>query len=465
MHYALLLICIFFTYLLLQKDLKKSDRPSGALWIPLLWMFFSGTKEFSNWFNLGYAYSQDAFESGNIIDLMFQLSMILFGVVIISQRRINWGQFLAQNKVICLYFLFAGMSIVWSDYPFVSFKRLIKAMGVPIMALVILTEKAPYEAFGDVLRRLAILVIPLSLILCKFYPEYGRGHHHDSWTYIGLAAGKNMLGVLCLLSGFYFLWDHIFRNRFKERSGSEPSRLMTYSFLAITMWTLHYANSATSLTCLIVALCLLLVARIPLIYHNPRMVIPAGAIFITVASILELNFKVSELALNALNRDPTLTNRSVIWDDLMSMVKNPFIGTGYESFWLGTRLNYLFIKYAGILQSHNGYLETYLNLGYIGLVLMLASFFSGLLKVQRHLTLDYPAAIMRLSLIVINALYNWTEAAFYGITNIWLLFFVAVIDVSLLPEKKASTVNSPRFSQGRPQQTSAKKGLRLRRML
>ena len=40
----------------------------------------------------------------------------------------------------------------------------------------------------------------------------------------------------------------------------------------------------------------------------------------------------------AVGKDPTLTDRTKIWAILLDMHTNPLLGTGYESFWLGPRL-------------------------------------------------------------------------------------------------------------------------------
>ena len=46
-------------------------------------------------------------------------------------------------------------------------------------------------------------------------------------------------------------------------------------------------------------------------------------------------------------------------------------GTGYYSFWQGNRLRQVSDGFMSDLnESHNGYLETYLNSGYIGVVLL-----------------------------------------------------------------------------------------------
>ncbi len=425
-----LIICTIFVLYLFYADLKKCVGSSRGLWIPLIWMFLAGTREFSQWLQLrGPGFSSDAYLEGNPVNLIVQLFLILVGVIILSRRRQNWGQILPQNRLILLYFLFCGLSICWSDYPFVSFKRLIKSMGTLVMALVILTESRPYESVGVVLRRFAYLVIPFSVIFCKYYPELGRGKHHGSFTYTGMAGGKNGLGMLCLLSGIYFLWSLLPANRQKISIGSQTQKLLNYTLLAMIAWLLYVSNSATSLACLIVALCVLLGSRIPTIAHEPRRIMTLVILCTALWGIMELAFNVDETLISMLGRRPDLTSRVPMWEDLLGMVKNPLIGFGYESFWLGDRMEYIWGKWGHLIQAHNGYLETYLNLGLIGLFLILGTIFSGLLKVRRLLPVNYPTATLRLTFIVVVALYNWTEATFYGISNMWLLFFLGVIEI------------------------------------
>ena len=90
-------------------------------------------------------------------------------------------------------------------------------------------------------------------------------------------------------------------------------------------------------------------------------------------------------------------------------------------------------------QAHSGYLEQYLNLGYIGVAFIGVIMLSGLLKVRKHLDVDPPAAMLRLCFIVTAVLYNYTEAAFYGINNMWLLLLLGTIDISGRGAKRTKT--------------------------
>ena len=79
------------------------------------------------------------------------------------------------------------------------------------------------------------------------------------------------------------------------------------------------------------------------------------------------------------------------------------------------------------MQAHNGFLEVYLNLGFIGFTLLLGSMASGVVKVLRNLKTDYPGAMLRLCFIVTAAPYNWIEATFYGVSNMWVVLLLGVV--------------------------------------
>jgi O-antigen ligase len=152
--------------------------------------------------------------------------------------------------------------------------------------------------------------------------------------------------------------------------------------------------------------------------------------------MLEEVLSIKEYVLELLGRDATLTTRVPMWEFLTEMCPNAFIGAGYYSFWLGERLLKIW-DHIGIPlnQAHNGYLEQYLNLGYIGLIFIGIIVISGLVKVNRELRENYYGALLSLCFIFIALLYNYTEAAFYGISNMWLILLFSVIDV---PSSKGS---------------------------
>ena len=97
-----------------------------------------------------------------------------------ARRRQLSASLIAANWPIACYFLFCLMSVVWSDFPDVSIKRWIKATGDVVMTLVVITDPQPLVALRRLFSRVGFLLLPLSALFIKYYPELGRGYNR--WT-------------------------------------------------------------------------------------------------------------------------------------------------------------------------------------------------------------------------------------------------------------------------------------------
>ena len=87
---------------------------------------------------------------------------------------------------------------------------------------------------------------------------------------------------------------------------------------------------------------------------------------------------------SALGRGSGLTGRTDIWGRAIAAADNPIIGTGFESFWNAKRresregLRGLgFTDMSNLVSAHNGYLEVYLDIGLVGLCLIVLVLISG----------------------------------------------------------------------------------------
>lgn len=417
------LICVAFVAFLLRRDLLK-HRDEPISWAPFVWMCIAGSRFVSAWLNLRTPGTVDAYGEGSPVDRAVFFSLIAWGLIVIHRRNIDWSRLLLQNRWLAAYFLYCLVSIAWTDEPGILARRWAKDLGNPIMALVMLTERRPYEAIVTTLRRLAFILFPLSVLFIRFYPEFGRGYTAEGTPmYSGVADQKNTLGLLCLIVGICYVWTFV-------RTGELADRydLATGAMLA---WLLYMADSKTSLMCLVVAVAISICSTRATISRRPTRIIAVtvgGAVMYAVADAL---FQVQDHLLAMLGRSPTLTNRTDVWAILLTFKTNALVGAGFMSFWTGERMATIWKAVGSRLnQAHNGYLEQYLNLGYVGVAFIIAIAISALLRVRKHLTTDYPNAVLRLCWIVTALLYNYTEASFYGINNMWLLLLAASIDSS-----------------------------------
>jgi O-antigen ligase len=109
---------------------------------------------------------------------------------------------------------------------------------------------------------------------------------------------------------------------------------------------------------------------------------------------------------------------------------NPWLGTGFESFWLGERAEFFATKYYfHPNQAHNGYIETYLNLGWIGVGLFVMLMAAGYRRIVDAYREHIGLSTLRLAFLITVAIYNVTEATFKVMHPIWILFLLAIAAV------------------------------------
>ena len=132
-------------------------------------MFISASRFVSRWLNLTPNFETPLdLSEGSPIDSSVFAVLIAAGIAILVTRKTDWRQLAALNSWIVLYYIYCLASMTWSDDSALVAKRWIKELGHPIMALVILTERRPYDAAAAILRRLAYIALPLSVLFIKY---------------------------------------------------------------------------------------------------------------------------------------------------------------------------------------------------------------------------------------------------------------------------------------------------------
>ena len=71
------------------------------------------------------------------------------------RRGVRVSEVCRNNVALTIFFIYCFVAISWSDFPVVAFKRWVKIMGHPIMALIVLTDRNPEAAVRQLLKRFA----------------------------------------------------------------------------------------------------------------------------------------------------------------------------------------------------------------------------------------------------------------------------------------------------------------------
>jgi O-antigen ligase len=418
------LITLGFMVWLLARD-RALRNCSGSLWIPVLWLSIIGSRPASSWLGLVPA---NADSEGSPYDRLVFLALIFGAFVVLIRRKVSWAKVAAGNKWLFLLLLYLGISTLWADDPFVSFKRWFKEIGNISMVLVILSEEDPASAVKSVLFRCSVFLIPTSVLLIKYYPDLGRYYNPFIWTYSygGVTTDKNALGMtlFACATGLYWGLFDLWSQRARHRQEIIAHLLL----MGMCLYLFAKANCATALTCSTLGAGILSAMKVPKFQNALQRVGLWGLIGIALLTLL-LNaiFNTVEAVVEGLGRNMTLTGRTDIWREVLRVPIDPWIGAGYFNFWqperaesVSTALGFFFT----IKEAHDGYLEVYLNSGLIGLTLVAIVLLGSARRIINELGADDSLQAFRFAVLVGAMLYNITESALCGLVMLWVMLLL-----------------------------------------
>src|SRR5262245_22950169 len=197
MGYVALVFALCWAIVCLRKDTKVEQNVSFAIWLPVIWMMRVASRSFAYWV-------------GEWADPIILSALTILGIIVLIPRAEKVRQLCTGNRFLLIFFLYLTLSVFWSNDVPVAFKRWVRVVGDFSMALIVLTERNPFVAFLCVLRRMIVVLIPLSLVLSMYFPDIGLGQY-DPW--IGVTVDKNLMGLLCFVASAYLLWHWMMRRR------------------------------------------------------------------------------------------------------------------------------------------------------------------------------------------------------------------------------------------------------------
>jgi len=424
-----------FIVTLFARDRTGWRGCSAALWIPQLWIIVVASRPLSNWLTPVIPQGDFDIIEGSPLDRAFFLTLSLAGLVVVLNRTGRLTGVLASNKWLLIAYSYFAVSTLWSDYPFVSFKRWYKDCGNVIMVLVLMSERSPVLAIRTVLLRSAYLLLPLSALFIKYVPELGRTYNRWTWMpqNVGVCTNKNELGALALISSLVLFWHLLLLRRDTERfTAMRWDIALQVALACVVLYVFVAAGCVTALVCAMFGagtLVLLSTQDYKGDFRRYERLILGG---VGLWVVLDELFDVEGTLFGFLGRDPTLTGRTEIWKLALSAKVDPVLGAGFYTFWLGDRsASIREIGYSWLNQAHNGYIETYLNTGVVGLGLLMIALLTAYANGRRRLVAGgTDADRIQIVLLLVLIVYNFTEAAFNRMGIIWFAGLWAMISAN-----------------------------------
>jgi exopolysaccharide production protein ExoQ len=199
--------------------------------------------------------------------------------------------------------------------------------------------------------------------------------------------------------------------------------------LGIGIYLLRMCDSKTSLVCLLIGGSLLLSSRIPwcrrrtALLSNLAIWIPVGVL------TLDWIFGIKKAFLELLGRDATLTGRTDVWRELLNLHTDPVFGTGFCNLWSDDQLTAQLPDWANNGSAHNGYLEVYLDGGFVGVALLAILLVSALFRLRRLVAAEGSNyAMLRFSVVIVALFSNMSEGQFIRMSPMWFLLIASGIN-------------------------------------
>ena len=422
---------------LFYLDRDKKVRTSIALWLPTIWIGLNGSRPVSAWLGISPTGTNLQLEGSPVDAAIFGvLAVTAIGVLVRRGKQIR--SVLAANWPILIYFGYCLISVAWSYHPDIALKRWMKAIGDVAMVLVIISDREPLAAFERVVSRVGFVLFPASVLLIKYYPALGRGY--DAFGLgqnTGVSYNKNMLGVIVLVISVCTLWRVISLWRAKGRPDRRRHLIAQSTLLGLGIWLFIQADSSTSKACFILGGGLILATGLRAIRSRPVRV-HILCLGILLGGGLTLLLGGGSDVVHALGRKSNLSGRTDIWAAVLASGTNPLLGAGYESYWISPH-EIIFARILrdqgwwhpeGLNEAHNGYLEVYLELGWVGLFFILLCLISGYRRAVAAYRRNWSVGGLLFAYIIITAFYNITEAGFRMLDPMWIFLLLTIMTAS-----------------------------------
>ncbi|MDZ7949523.1 O-antigen ligase [Nostoc sp. DedQUE09] len=361
---------------------------------------------------------------GDKLDTLFNIVsyLILFYFLILY-----WKGFLyVITRSPLQFFLLAIVifSLLWSEDLSSSLTYLRGLIRIYFFAIYLAMRYSLKEQIKLIAWALGIAA-SLSMLFSAFVP----GYIHESPELVGMWSGiyghKNELGYMMAWSAGVFLHLALSGHRY---------RWLMWALCGISVCLIILSRSTTSLTILLTMVLLLPFYRSlkRTNYKLQVIMITSTLMLMIVFSILLLNN--IETVVGTSGKDLTFNGRSDLWELVISKIlERPWLGYGFSGFWTSNAASKLRATYDWASNAHNGFLEIFLELGFLGFLTFAAGFVRFfLMALTRTISVaKKPEDYWPMQILIIIVIVNFSEARLLTPSWNWLMYVTTSLSLTL----------------------------------
>lgn len=332
-------------------------------------------------------------------------------------KRISFSNFpkdlilILKDPLLIILIAMSVASSLWSQTPVITFRSSLSFIVIAILASHII-KKYSWQEIEAFLRKSLTIVTPISVLFTLALPS--AHPFGDPWGGIFLSA-RSFGALMSLNAGLWFAIA-LYKGKL---FGTE----MLVS-LASLMLIVFGAGKTQLISAMAIIYLILILKLLSNFRFRQSIVVVIITIVLTASLFLMLNAALDTI-LEILGKDRSLTGRGDFWPQLIQEIIGHPIGFGYNGFWQPWRGNEdpAALIGSGVIvgdyrppHSHNGFLEIALQLGYVGLIIFLFSFFKTLiLAIWHQQFFKGPEAVFPLIIIVFIVMTNLSETEKLGL--------------------------------------------------
>ncbi len=396
-------------------------RPDTSFWqlsggLVLVTVVFAAIPAGFNWQPVGLS---DGESTNQLLRRVQWLPVwALAGWMMLRRRALLVPLLIKVNPFLVGFCLWAAASLSWAEVPSGTVNRLAQLVGsIMICVAFCVASWGRYRLERLTLTALTGLLV-VSLIMVFALPRYAV---HNDPTLRGLWAGvmssKNELGIVFSL-GLMF-------GTFAWLTGLISRRYFGGLLALVAVISVGASSTTATITGVMAATIVWLSIRPPVDPAGNALALVLFAVLLiglpylaaTLLSGPPTVVEILEPVTEALGKDISLTGRDDIWSRvLIEAREHPVIGGGYGAFWLGPggpsdwiHQELYWIPY----QAHNGYIDIFNELGFVGLGLVVGFVLWHLKQIGQLWWIDRPTAAVHLALLIYTLVSNITESTLF----------------------------------------------------
>lgn len=373
------------------------------------------------------SFAAESFTGEQIVTVAVVFSVMLLPVLSKIKSILHLGR---KDKVFSTLAILAIASSVWSQFPSRTLEWSL-CLAVNTLFAFYLSYRFNLAQQMHLMLLAGWICLFLSVLFALFLPCYGIEQAGGAWQ--GIYGGKNacsMMTIFLVSAAFYVPTTTMF------------AKLFRVIYVTLSTFVILMTQSATGKIMLIFLF--IFVVGVKLIRKFGLRDKRAAIALSVVIGLPLVVFGISgwRQATYLLGKDPTLTGRTKIWSMVVaSSLKHPILGYGYQGFFRGLQGQGadLALKMGSVVSaSHNGFLDVMIDLGAVGLIILLYSFFRVFRDAYVCLFANRCAAFgWYICIVALVVVANLDERAMMVPNNlIWILYIIACIGLA----DKAKTI-------------------------